>query len=175
MDDDSTPIGPIGEIMQAPITVWQIWYALAKEALLKCLKPADLVKVLSFRKSAAAIWTHLKQKYGRPLDYEYIRINNEYMRLRYTEGTPITEHIDRFNQLLQKLEYNRPSTISPLQPESVNLQFMTSLDDGWETFIMTKGDWICHASMAELYAEVRAMDARKTKPKPTTPTPLLLL
>ena len=62
------------------------------------------------------------------------------MRLRRTEGTPITEHIDRFNQLLQELEYNRTSTISPLQSESVNLQFMTSLGDGWETFIMAKGD-----------------------------------
>ena len=81
------------------------------------------------------------------------------------------EHIDRFNQLLQELEYNRPSTISPLQSESVNLQFMTSLGDGWETFIMAKGDWIRRASTAELHAEVRAMDTHKAKPKTTTSTP----
>lgn len=95
------------------------------------------------------------------------------MRLRRTEGSPITEHIDRFNQLLQELEYNRPSTISPLQSKLVNLQFMTSLGDGWETFIMAKRDWIRHASTAELYAKVRAMDAHKTKPKTTTTTPLI--
>ena len=81
MDDDGAPLGPVGETMQVAITAWQTQHALTKEALLKCLKPGDLVKVLPFRNSAAAIWIRLQQEYGRPLDYKYIRINNEYMRL----------------------------------------------------------------------------------------------
>ena len=55
MDDDGAPLGPVGETMQAAITAWQTQHALTKEALLKCLKPGDLVKVLPFRNSAAAI------------------------------------------------------------------------------------------------------------------------
>jgi hypothetical protein len=141
LDDDGTPIAKTSEQTQATITSWQTRHALAREALLKCLEPAELIKVLPFRRTAAAIWIRLQQECGRPLDFEYIRVNNEYMNLRRTENISITDHIDRFNQLLQELEY-RPSAITPLQPESVNLQFMISLGPGWDTFILAKGDWI---------------------------------
>ena len=70
-------------------------------------------------------------------------------------------HITRFNQLLQEIEYNKPITIPSLQPESVNLQFMLSIGEGWETFSLAKGDWIRQVSTAELHSEIRAMDARK--------------
>jgi hypothetical protein len=36
------------------------------------------------------------------------------MNLRRSETTSITDHIDHFNQLLQELEYSKPSTITPL-------------------------------------------------------------
>src|SRR5579859_5704534 len=62
MDDDGTSLGPVGEIMQATITFWQTRHALVKEALLKCLEPADLTKVLPFRNTAAAIWTPLQEE-----------------------------------------------------------------------------------------------------------------
>ena len=171
LDVDGTPLVTISEQMQAIITSWHTRHALAREALLKSLDPAELIKVLPFRTTAAAIWTRLQQEYGRPLDFEYIRVNNEYVNLRRTETTSITDHIDHFNQLLQELEYNRPSTITPLQPESINLQFMTSLGSSWDTFMLAKGDWIRHATTAELHAEVRAMDTHIVKPKTSnTPT-----
>lgn len=93
------------EQTQATITSWQTRHALAKEALLKSLEPAELIKVLPFRGNAAEMWTRLQQEYGRPLHFEYTRVNNEYMNLRHSESTSITDHIDCFNQLLQELEY----------------------------------------------------------------------
>ena len=93
------------------------------------------------------------------------------MQLRRSETTSITTHIDCFNQLLQELKYTKPSTIMSLQSESINLQFMTSLEDGWDTFIMVKGDWIRYASTTELHARIRAMDAHTFKPKtPSNPS-----
>ena len=167
MDDDGRPIGPIGRRIGATIASWETRHALAREALLKCLEPADLLKIYLHRYSAPAIWTRLQDEYGRPLDYEYVRINNDFISLRRGDNVPIDEHINRFNQLLQDVEYNRPSTIPELRSESVNLQFMMSLGDGWDTFMMAKGDWIRGASTAELHAEIRAMDARRFKPTTT--------
>ena len=89
------------------------------------------------------------------------------MNLRRDINTPVNEHINRFNQLLQEVEYNRPSIIVALQSESINLQFMTSLGDSWETFFLAKGDWIRNTSTAELHAEVRAMNSHRSK-SPTT-------
>jgi hypothetical protein len=165
LDIDGTTLSTTSEQTQATITSWQTRHALAREALLNSLEPAQLIKVLPFRGSAAEMWTRLQQEYGRPLVLEYIRFNNEYTNLRRTESTSITDHINHFNQLLQELEYNGPSTITPLQPESVNLQFMTSLGSGWDTFIKDKGDWIRRATTAELHAEVRAIDSYIVKPK----------
>src|SRR6266496_4872745 len=96
----------------------------------------------------------LKDEYGRALDFEYIRVNNEYTSLHTDPNTTMDTHITRFNQLLQEIEYNKPITIPSLQPESVNLQFMLSIGEGWETFSLAKGDWIRQVSTAELHSEI---------------------
>jgi len=36
-------------------------------------------------------------------------------------------HITRFNEFLQELEYNKPTTIPALQDKAINLQFLQSL------------------------------------------------
>ena len=116
MNDDGTPIiGPIDMQLQAVIASWKTRHALAREALLRSLEPADLLKVIPFRDSVLAIWTRLKDEYGRPLDFEYIRVNNEYMNLRKDDNTTMDAHITRFNQLLQDVEYNKPTTIALLR------------------------------------------------------------
>ena len=140
VDDNGTPIGPIGQYFQAAISSWETHHALAREALLYSLEPADLLKVIGYRNSAPAIWTRLKDEYGRALDFEYIRVNNEYTSLHTDPNTTMDTHITRFNQLLQEIEYNKPITIPSLQPESVNLQFMLSIGEGWETFSLVKGN-----------------------------------
>ena len=85
------------------------------------------------------------------------------MNLRRDINTFINEHINRFNQLLQEIEYNRPFIIAALQSESINLQFMSSLDDGWEIFFLAKDDWIRNTSIAELHAEIRVMNSYRSK------------
>ena len=112
VDDDGTPIGPIGERLRAKINSWKTRHALAREALLRSLEPADIFKVIPHRDSVPAIWNRLKNEYGRPLDFEYIRVNNEYMNLRKDDNTTMDAHITRFNQLLQDVEYNKPVTIA---------------------------------------------------------------
>ena len=44
VDDNGTPIGPIGHYFQAAISYWETHHALAREALLHSLEPADLLK-----------------------------------------------------------------------------------------------------------------------------------
>ena len=163
-DDDGTSLGPIGEQLRTVIASWEIRHALAREALIKALQPADLLKVLGHLDSAASIWTRLRDEYGRRLDFEYIRVNSEFQSLRKTKEVTMDAHITRFNELLQELEYNKPTSIPALQDEAVNLQFLQSLgnDRDWELFAMAKGDSIRTLSTAELLAEVRALSARRT-------------
>ena len=161
VDDDGTTIGPIGNRMQATITSWQKRHALAREALLKALEPGDMMKIYSHRHSAPAIWNRLQQEYSQPLDFEYIRLNSQLQSLRKDDKTTMDAHITRFNQLLQEVEYNKPSTIPRMRDEEVNLQFIQSLFDpsykdskDWETFAIAKGDWLRKVSTAELHAQV---------------------
>ena len=174
IDDDGTPLGPIGQRLQATITSWETRYALATEALLKALQPADLLKVLAYRNSAPDIWTRLRDEYGRRLDFEYIRVNSEFQSLRKTKEVTMDVHITHFNQLLQEVEYNKSPEIPAMKSEAVNLQFFQSLGQEWEVFVMAKGDNIRTLSTAELHAEVRALDSRNnttTQPPPSQPEP----
>ena len=165
-DDDGNVIGPIGKRFKKAIKSWESRYALVREALLKSLQPADLAKISPYQDSAAAIWTRLSDEYGRRLDYEYIRVNSELQRLQKTDDITMDAHITRFNHLLQEAEYNKPTSIPPMKPEAVNLQFLQSLGKDWEIFAIAKGESIRTLSTAELYAEVRARDARNSAPAP---------
>jgi hypothetical protein len=179
-DDNGTPLGPIGEQFHAAITSWETRHALAREALIKALQPADLLKVLGHLDSASSIWTRLRDEYGRRLDFEYIHVNSEFQSLRKIKEVTMDGHITRFNELLQELEYNKPTSIPALQDEAVNLQFLQSLgnDRDWELFAMAKGNNIRTLSTAELLAEVHALDARRNGPgtgtttQPATPSTL---
>jgi hypothetical protein len=101
------PIGPIGVQLQTMIISWKSRQALAREALLHSLEPADFLKVIPYHDSVSAMWTRLKNKSGRPPNFEYIHVNNEYMNLRKDDNTTMDAHITRFNQLLQDAEYNK--------------------------------------------------------------------
>jgi hypothetical protein len=174
-NDDGTPLGPVDQRLRGTIASWETRHALAREALLKALQPADLLKVLAFRHSAPEIWTRLRDEYGRRLDFKYIRVNSEFQSLHKTKEVTMDLHITRFNQLLQEVEYNKPPEIPAMKPEAVNLQFLQSLGQEWEVFAMAKGDNIRTLSTAELHAEVRALDCRNnttvqppsSRPEPT--------
>jgi hypothetical protein len=56
-----------------------------------------MLEVIAYKSSAPAIWNRLKNEYGKPLDFEYIRVNSEYMSLRKKQNTTMDAHITPFN------------------------------------------------------------------------------
>jgi hypothetical protein len=72
----------------------------------------------------------------------------------------MNDHINKFNTLLQSVEYNRPPEIPELQTASINLSLLQSLDTDWEVWGMAKGNAIRTTPTAELMAEVRALAMR---------------
>ena len=63
----------INAALRNRINDWNRRYALAREALLKSLEPAELIKIYGVRQDVCAIWTRLHDEYGQVLDIEYIR------------------------------------------------------------------------------------------------------
>jgi hypothetical protein len=139
---------------------WITRHALAREALLQALGPTDLAKILSVKDDASAIWNRLKEEYGKSLDFEYIRVNSEFQSLRKDSKTSMDEHINRFNLLLQAVNYNKPPEIPENKTAAVNLYFLQSLGTDWEVWGMAKGDALRSTPTAELMAEVRALAMR---------------
>ena len=92
----------------ARINDWNHRHVRAREALLKCLNSADLMKVYSVRESASAIWTQLHEEYSQILDLEYIRVDNEYHLLRKAPETSMDDHINQFTRLRQEVDYHKP-------------------------------------------------------------------
>jgi hypothetical protein len=76
---------------------WLSRHAFAREALLKALETTDLLKVFPVRDSAPAIWSCLRDEYGKSLDFEYICINSEFQSFRKDLKTSMNDHIDEFN------------------------------------------------------------------------------
>jgi hypothetical protein len=139
---------------------WETRHNLALEGLLKALEPVDLLKVLPVKDSAPAIWARLKDEYGKSLDFEYIRVNSEFQSLRKDSKMPMDDHINKFNMLLQAVNYNKPPEIPALAEAAVNLNFLQSLGADWEVWGMTKGNALRTTPTAELMAEVRALAMR---------------
>src|SRR5271169_2320042 len=92
-EETGLPLGPWGQAMQAQIDDWERRHDIALEALLKSLEPTDLLKIVPVKDSASAIWTRLKDEYGRSLDFEYIRVNAQFQCLRKDKKTSMNDHI----------------------------------------------------------------------------------
>src|SRR5579859_6445983 len=92
--------------------------------------------------------------------------------LHKEKDTAMNGHIDQFTKLLQDLEYHKPPDSTPKDKDTVNLTFLGSLGAEWETFWQAKGTTTRTMSTAELFTEVRAIDAGKTpKSVPVTIPP----
>jgi hypothetical protein len=74
----------------------------------------------------------------------------------------MNEHIDKFNMLLQAVNYNRPPEIPELSTAAVNLYFLQSLGTDWEVWGMAKGETLRRTPTEELMAEVRALARGKS-------------
>ena len=162
----------INAALRNRINDWNRRHARAREALLKCLDPADLIKVYSVRESAAGIWTRLYEEYGQVLDLEYMRADNEYHLLRKAPETTMDDHINQFTKLRQKLEYHKPPNAQANTDGMANLAFLSSLSGlkEWSLFGLAKGANINNMTSAALFAEVKAYDATLNPPKTSTET-----
>jgi hypothetical protein len=87
-EPDPTPLNPDGTIrvinpqMRARIEKWKRNHELAREALLRSLESAELLKVSAVQQSAPAIWSRLQDEYGQVLDIEYIPQTSTFMLSR---------------------------------------------------------------------------------------------
>ena len=160
----------INAALRIRINDWNRRHARAREALLKCLNSADLMKVYSVRESAAGIWTRLHEEYGQILDLEYIRANNEYHILRKAPETSMDDHINQFTRLRQEVDYHKPPNARSEIDGMANLTLLKSLGDGWRIFQLAKGSQIATMSTSMLYAEIRAYDATLKPSKTSTET-----
>jgi hypothetical protein len=59
-----TPSPDDSDDESASVTSWDTLHALAREALLRSLEPSDLIKVITVKDSAPAIWKRLADEYG---------------------------------------------------------------------------------------------------------------
>src|SRR5579871_3775254 len=90
-----TPINPDGTVaainvqLRARILKWQRNHELAREALLKSLEPAEVIKLGTAQNSAPAIWERLRNRYGQILDIKYVKALREFHSLEKDEKMPM--------------------------------------------------------------------------------------
>lgn len=126
------------------VTKWETDHERAREAIIRCLPGAERLKLKDVEESAPAIWKRLCDEYGRPSNLQYVRASNEIANLKKDDKTSMNDHINRFEQLVYDVNYNRPANTRPLKLSMVNLKFLNilmtdkSTTDKWETFINTK-------------------------------------
>jgi hypothetical protein len=88
--------------------------------------------------------------------------------LKKDDKTSINDHINRFEQLVYEVNYNKPANTPNMVDSVVNLKFLNTLmtdksfSEKWETFINAKGPQLEQMSTKQLYAEVR-VDAARNK------------
>jgi hypothetical protein len=173
-DNDGTILRPIPAATKVLVDKWNHDHERARDAIIRCLPDAELLKLDDVQDNVTAIWKRLHDEYGRPSNLEYVRASNDLTNLKKDEKTTINDHINRFEQLVHDVNYNKPSNTKNMEESVVNLKFLNTLmvdqasSDKWETFINAKGPQLETMTTQQLYAEVRVNAARI---KPVEPFP----
>jgi len=166
LDDDGTPLRPIPAVARDQVEKWKHNCERAREAIIRCLPDSELLKLDDVQDDVTAIWKRLRDEYGRPSNLEYVRASNDLTNLKKDEKTTINDHINKFEQLVYDVNYNKPSDTKNMEESVVNLKFLNTLmvdkasSDKWETFINAKGPQLETMSTQQLYAEVRVNAGR---------------
>jgi len=174
-EPDPTPVNPdgapgaINTQHRSKIQKWKRNHGLAREALLKALEPAELLKVGPVQGSAPEIWNRLEKEYGQVIRTEYVRALRAFYSYEKDDKTSMEDHINRFEKLLQDVEYTKPPTFQPRDRGEVNMAFMSTLGENWKTFLQAKGSEIDTMDMAVLYAEVRTSKLSRSGTQTTIP------
>jgi hypothetical protein len=165
---------PIPGALKDLVEKWQHDHERARDAINRCLPDAELLKLDDVQDDVTAIWKRLSNEYGRPSNLEYVRASNNLTNLKKDEKTTINDHINKFEQLVYDVNYNKPSDTKNREESAVNLKILNTLmvdqasSDKWETFINAKGPQLETMSTQQLYAEVRVNAGRV---KPVEPVP----
>ena len=173
-DDDGAVLLPIPAATRNQIKKWKHDHERAREAIIRCLPDSELLKLDDVQDDVTAIWKRLHDEYGRASHLEYVRASNDLTNLRKDEKATINDHINKFEQLVYEVNYNKPSDTKNMEESVVNLKFLNTLmvdkssSDKWETFINAKGPQLETMSTQQLYAEVRVNAGRI---KPVEPVP----
>jgi transposase InsO family protein len=173
-DDNGTILRPIPGALKDQVEKWQHDHERARDAIIRCLPDAELLKLDDVQDDVTAIWKRLSNEYGRSSNLEYVRASNDLTNLKMDEKTTINDHINKFEQLVHDVNYNKPSNTGNMEESVVNLKFLNTLmvdktsSDKWETFINAKGPQLETMSTQQLYAEVRVNAGRI---KPLEPVP----
>jgi hypothetical protein len=168
-NDDGTILRPIPAATRVQVEKWEHDHERAREAIIRCLPDLELLKLDDVQDDVTAIWKRLRDEYGRPSNLEYVRASNDLTNLKKDEKTTINDHINKFEQLVYEVNYNKPSDTKNMEESMVNLKFLNTLmvdnasSDKWETFINAKGPQLETMSTQQLYAEVR-VNAGRIKP-----------
>jgi len=181
-DPDPTPRNPDGTAraippaLRARASKWDNDHERAKEAIIRCLPNSELLKLVDIQDDAHAIWQRLHDEYGRSSNLEYVRASNDLALLKKDDKLSMNDHINRFEQLVYNVNYNKPAATPNLAVSVINLKFLNTLmtdrasSEKWETFINAKGLQLEQMSTQQLYAEVRVNAARLTSAdKPSGP------
>src|SRR5208282_1446702 len=151
--------------LQSKIDSWEHRRNLAQEAIFKSLSSSEMAKIYDVKHDLLAIWNCLKEEYEIALLVEYVAANAQLSNLRKDKSTSINDHIDSFNRICTGMDRNRPPKTPPLNPPMRNLRFMTSMtatgDKDWNIWFSAKSVTLNTISTSQLFAEVRAEDARK--------------
>ena len=178
-EPDPTPRNPDGTARVIPLALrarvakWADDHERAREAIIRCLPNTELLKLVDVQDDAPAIWRRLHDEYGRSSNLEFVRATNDLALLKKDDKVSINDHINRFEQLVYEINYNKPTHTPNIAVSIVNLKFLNTLmtdktsSEKWETFINAKGPQLEQMSTQQLYAEVRVNAARlKSADKP---------
>src|SRR5579859_3586199 len=166
LDDNGTPFHPIPAATKLQVDKWKHDHKRAREAIIRCLPDSELLKLDDVQNDVAAIWKRLRDEYGHPSNLEYVRASNDLTNLKKDEKITINDHINKFEQLVYEVNYNKPSDTKNMEESVMNLKFLNTLmvdkasSDKWEMFINAKGPQLETMSMQQLYAEVRVHAGR---------------
>src|SRR5277367_5307331 len=144
-DDTGAILRPIPGALKDQVEKWNHDHERAREAIIRCLPDSELLKLDDVQDDVTAIWKRLSNEYGRASNLEYVRASNDLTNLKMDEKLTINDHINKFEQLVHDINYNKPSDTKNMKESVVNRMFLNTLMvdqasfDKWETFINAKG------------------------------------
>jgi hypothetical protein len=158
----------INPTLRQKITKWNENHALALQALLNCLDKPSLTRVIHL-KSANSIWVTLAKEHGYVSNIKRGEAQTAFHSLSKDTNIPMKDHIDRFVQLQQQVDYHRPPDVDPMSNTEVNLSFIRSLGESWRTFHQSINNELPTMPTSDLFARVKVL----AYTPPETPAPVI--